>query len=377
MVGGHPFRADARQVARVAAVVAAHDDREIAALGVEQLLQRVLAVLRGAADGLQRAVVVRQRRGAVAGEHGLADHLADGDRLAHQHGGLVRQADAPEIAVRVEAGRAGVPERCRELLAAGASADHVAQQPGLLRVEDHDVAPAVHGRGLGRGRLRLLVMQLAVDDRGEAVARVLAHLLPDVEHRAAGRVDQRAAPPLQPLQVRHRHAERRNDDDVVGDEVVHRFVRIAQKTNPRLAQAVVDLRVVDDLAGQVDAAVGEAAARLVGVADRAVDAVAEPELARQVHGEPPGPPAVAGVLDLVDKPAVVVAGQIASHRQFQVQALAVDVYRFVLVHRRSTAAVRTRAASESPPAGGCSTVRARRTPAGPPPAGRWLLSTIP
>ena len=48
------------------------------------------------------------------------------------------------------------------------------------------------------------------------------------------------------------------------------------------AQLIVDVRVVDDLAGQEDVAAGEAAARLVGVVDGAVDAVAEPELAREV-----------------------------------------------------------------------------------------------
>ena len=56
---------------------------------------------------------------------------------------------------------------------------------------------------------------------------------------------------------------------------------------PLAAQPIVDVRVVDDLAGQEDAPVGKLLARLVGVVDRAVDAVAEPELAREMDGEPP------------------------------------------------------------------------------------------
>ena len=46
---------------------------------------------------------------------------------------------------------------------------------------------------------------------------------------------------------------------------------------------VVDVWVVDDFAGQVDGAVGEALARLIGVVHGAVDAVAEPELAGEMH----------------------------------------------------------------------------------------------
>ena len=55
---------------------------------------------------------------------------------------------------------------------------------------------------------------------------------------------------------------------------------------PWRAQPVVDVGIVDDLAGEEDLPVGELEPRLVGVVDGAVDAVAEPELAGQVHGEP-------------------------------------------------------------------------------------------
>ena len=43
------------------------------------------------------------------------------------------------------------------------------------------------------------------------------------------------------------------------------------------------MRVVDDLAGEEDVAAGEPRDRLVGVVDGAVDAVAEAELAGEVH----------------------------------------------------------------------------------------------
>ena len=57
---------------------------------------------------------------------------------------------------------------------------------------------------------------------------------------------------------------------------------------PLLAQAIVDVRVVDDFARQEHAAIGKSLARLIGVVDGAVDAVAEPELAREMDRETAG-----------------------------------------------------------------------------------------
>ena len=51
----HALRADPRQVAGVAAVVAAHDQHQVERLLVEQRDDRVLPLLRGAADRVERA----------------------------------------------------------------------------------------------------------------------------------------------------------------------------------------------------------------------------------------------------------------------------------------------------------------------------------
>ena len=40
----------------------------------------------------------------VSVDHGPVNHLADGERFGHQHGGLVGQADPLQVAVGVEAG---------------------------------------------------------------------------------------------------------------------------------------------------------------------------------------------------------------------------------------------------------------------------------
>ena len=68
----------------------------------------------------------------------------------------------------------------------------------------------------------------------------------------------------------------------------HGLGRIAEEADAGGAQPIVDVRVVDDLAGQEDVLIREAPARLIGVVDGAIDAVAEAELAREVDGEAAG-----------------------------------------------------------------------------------------
>ena len=84
------------------------------------------------------------------------------------------------------------------------------------------------------------------------------------------------------------------------------------------------MRVVDDFAGEEDVAAGEPRDRLVGVVDRAIDAVAEAELAREVEREAALVVAEAAGADLVDERAVVRRGELARDGLFHVEALAED-----------------------------------------------------
>ena len=70
---------------------------------------------------------------------------------------------------------------------------------------------------------------------------------------------------------------------------------------PSSRSLLVDVRVVDDLAGQEDRPIGKPLARLVGVVDGAIDAVAEPELAREVDGEAAGAIGEVVGLDALDE----------------------------------------------------------------------------
>jgi hypothetical protein len=114
------------------------------------------------------------------------------------------------------------------------------------------------------------------------------------------------------------------DDDVVLAELFERLAGIAQEADAHRAQLIVDVRVMDDLAGQKHGAIGKAAARLVGVIDRPVDAVTEPELAREANRQPAGSISEVLRFDAVNQVAVIARRQHAGHGMLQVEALAED-----------------------------------------------------
>ena len=166
------------------------------------------------------------------------------------------------------------------------------------------------------------MLRLAVDDRGEAILRVPRDVLPDVQHGAAGGVDQRAAALVEADHLADRHPERREDDNVVGAEAVVAFTGIGEEPDARGAQTIVHVRVVDDLAGEKDLAIRKPASRLVRVIDRAIDAIAEAELVCEVNGQPTDVVAEPGRAHAVDDGAVVLGGQLGRDRILQVEAFA-------------------------------------------------------
>jgi hypothetical protein len=125
-------------------------------------------------------------------------------------------------------------------------------------------------------------------------------------------------------QPRDGDAEGRQDHDVVGADMVERLARVGQEPDAQRPELVVHVRVVDDLAGQVDRPIGKARPRLVGVVHGAIDAVAEPELLREVQLEAAGPVLIPIRLDRGDQAAVVVLGQLAGDGLLEVEALPED-----------------------------------------------------
>ena len=203
---GRDGGADPRQVAGVAAVVAADDDHQVD--------RPVAAAARrrrpgGPAWRCRWCRTPGSARAsasvAVAVAHRGPDHLAD--RAATRS-----SASSSGWRGRCAAGRGRDRSRARpRSRTAGRKRVAIAAACGCSRrraavswpIEHDQVAAAVLHRLRGGG-LRFLVPDLAVDDRGVAVLGVAAHVLPDVEHRAAGRVDQRAAAAIELLAASRR-----------------------------------------------------------------------------------------------------------------------------------------------------------------------------
>ncbi len=90
---------------------------------------------------------------------------------------------------------------------------------------------------------------------------------------------------------------------------------------PIVAHALVDVGVVDDLAGQKHPAIGKLAARLVGVIDGAIDAVAKAEFLGELEVEPARAGLVAEGLQAFDDGALVGTRQNGSDLGFQAETL--------------------------------------------------------
>jgi hypothetical protein len=81
---------------------------------------------------------------------------------------------------------------------------------------------------------------------------------------------------------------------------------------------------VNDLAGQEDLTIGKPVTSLIRVVDRAGDALAEAELAREMDDEPPGPELVLRFLDGGHQAAAVAAGEDVRDFVLEVEAFFKD-----------------------------------------------------
>ena len=164
----HAVGADPRQVAGVAAVVAA-DRRRIRSSGslVEQRDDGVLALLRRAADRVERAEARGQRRPRRSDRASPAgtSRRSPATRTSASSSGW-RSRCARGRASGSKPGETASPKRARNARGVAAVADVVADDRRLRPRSQHDqvVAAGILQR-LRRGRARLLVLDLAVDDR--------------------------------------------------------------------------------------------------------------------------------------------------------------------------------------------------------------------
>ena len=88
----------------VRAVVAADHQQEIH-LYVEQLAQRILPFLGGAANRVEEAEIFRGQLRAIAVDDRLSDAALHFFGLAAQHGGLIGHADRLQMNIGIKPGR--------------------------------------------------------------------------------------------------------------------------------------------------------------------------------------------------------------------------------------------------------------------------------
>src|SRR5213593_2755653 len=165
---------------------------------------------------------------------------------------------------------------------------------------------------------------LAMNERGEAVARVALDALPHVEHRAARRVDENAPDRPQVLEVLDRDAEGWQDDDifrVYRREIEARAITTIEDIDPHLAQLCVHVRIVNDLADEKDSSIGELAPRLIRVFHCALHAVAEAELARKPDGDVADGQRVVAIAQKIDQPSLV-GGELRLNLRLEAETLA-------------------------------------------------------
>ncbi len=193
MIRRHPVRAHPRKVAGVAAVQATDHYHQINRLLGEQSEDRILSVLGRAADGIERAETKGKLDISVAVAHGRPEHFPDLERLRTEHRRLVGATHALQVTVRIEPRRGAVLEARQDLRAAAAGPDIAAHDRRFVTIKNDQVSAATRMQGLRCSGSRLLVPVLPVNDGREALLRVPPHVLPHVQHRAAGRIHQRAA----------------------------------------------------------------------------------------------------------------------------------------------------------------------------------------
>src|SRR5216684_8764479 len=119
-----------------------------------------------------------------------------------------------------------------------------------------------------------------VHQRRETFLRVFLHSFPDVEHRAACGVDQNAADFSKPLKVTYRDTESWQDNDVgrANRRKIECTVDLASKNCYSLFfETPIDVRIVDDFTHHEQPSCGKFFPRLIGVLDRPVHPVTEPE----------------------------------------------------------------------------------------------------
>src|SRR5580704_18253270 len=97
------------------------------------------------------------------------------------------------------------------------------------------------------------MFELAVDDRSNVDSGISLDILPNVQNGAAGGIDDHASFLRKQVQIGRRNTESRHNDDIPGyNSVILLGPAAWQKPDAHALEPGVDMRIVDDLAGEKD-----------------------------------------------------------------------------------------------------------------------------
>ena len=192
---------------------------------------------------------------------------------------------------RVKAVRVGAGEPFQKFLFVAPVQDVIANVIRFGEVVNDQIMAVAISAGLGSGGLGFLVLGFAMDDAGDVFLGILAHALPDAHHVAAGGVHHQAALGLQLFAGADLGAKRGDDHGIAGFQMHHFRLRGLGRDDldAHVADLVVDLGVVNDLAEQVDGGfrgdIGEIFPGGIGEVNGPFDPVAKAEFLGQFHGQ--------------------------------------------------------------------------------------------
>ncbi len=241
------------QMRGVGGIVAADDQQQVHRLA-QQFFQRILPVLGRPANRVKETEMPVDLVRAVTLDHGGFDPPLHFLGFAAQHGGLIGHADGLQMDVRIKPRRVGALELLQKFLLVPAMDDVIANVVRLLQIINDKIMARAVGGGLGGGGLGFLVLGLAVDDAGDAFLGILADAFPDAHHVAASGVHQFAAFGDEFFLRVHLRAEGGNDDHVPGVQTAQFLLaRLGgNDLDAHVANLVIDLRVMDDFAQQIN-----------------------------------------------------------------------------------------------------------------------------
>jgi len=315
-----------RQVRGVGGVIAADDQEQVQRL-LQELAQGILPVLGGAANGVEEAEMRLHPGLAVLLRDGAAQAALHFLRFAPQHGRLVGHADGPEVNVGVKSFRAGALELFEEGGLVAALQDVIADVVRLLQREDDEVMAAAADPRLRAGGLGLLMPGLAVNDAGDVILRILADAFPDAHDVAAGRIHKPAAFGFELLPHGDFHPESGNNDNVillqVGD--VRVLFAAGEELDAHRADLIVDLRVMDDFAEDVERLIGEDLPRGIGQVNGPLDAVAKAELLGEPDRQVARCQHIPVAANALDQAAAIVRQHLGLNCRHDIRAAQVDL----------------------------------------------------